>query len=96
MRYSIVQHSDLSGLNKLVNKAIQKGWEPQGGIAVSSSVYSFGRNTVYCQAMVIHSDKETTIDDNDAGSNKEPSLLNKVIGTILVLVIIAAIVKYVF
>lgn len=95
MQYSIVQHSDLSGLNRLVNKAMQKGWQPQGGVAVSS-VYSFGRSTIYCQAMVIQSDQEITMDNSDAGFKKESSMVEKVVGTVLVLAIVAAIVKYVF
>jgi len=96
MQYSIVQHGDLSGLNKLVNKAIQKGWRPQGGVAVSSMYLStFGRSTVYCQAMVIESDIEVGL-NAESETTKEPSLIQKAVGVVLVVGIIAAIVKYVF
>lgn len=97
MQYSIVQHSDPKGLNKLINKAIAQGWEPQGGVSVSSERTStFSRYSVYCQAMVLHSDKETAIEDSGGDKAKEPGFITKATGTILVVAIIAAIVKYVF
>lgn len=100
MQYAIVQHGDLKGLNKLVNKAIQEGWEPQGGVSVSSERTStFSRYSVYCQAMVLHSDKAAAIDAGDLENSKiskEPTWIEKVLGTVLVLGIIAAIVKWIF
>jgi hypothetical protein len=97
MQYAIIQHSDPKGLNKLVNKAIAQGWEPQGGVSLSTERTStFSRYSVYCQAMVLHSDKEADIEDSGGDKAKEPGFLTKAIGTILVVAIIAAIVKYVF
>ncbi|MCL4431567.1 MAG: hypothetical protein M1300_04515 [Epsilonproteobacteria bacterium] len=100
MQYAIVQHSDLKGLNKLVNKAIGEGWEPQGGVSVSSERTStISRYSVYCQAMVLHSDKMASIETGEIENgkiSKEATLIQKIVGVVLVLGIIAAIVKWVF
>lgn len=39
MEYIVISESDIEHLEEEVNKAIKKGWEPQGGVAVSDSYY---------------------------------------------------------
>ncbi|HXI24225.1 MAG TPA: DUF1737 domain-containing protein [Pyrinomonadaceae bacterium] len=47
MKYTIVEGSNVKELVEKVNKAIQEGWKPQGGMACKGSDY----DRVY-QAMV--------------------------------------------
>jgi hypothetical protein len=48
-QYNLIWESFRNSLSLYVNEAIQDGWEPVGGIAVSTgSHYVFS----YCQAMV--------------------------------------------
>lgn len=97
MQYSVVRHSSIAGLNKLVNKAIKEGWEPQGGVSVFMVNSFWGAG--YCQAMIHRADRAAAaIDEGDAtiAARREPTLIEKIVGTILVLGIIAGAIKLFF
>lgn len=49
--YLILECSNAHALNSLVSEAIDQGWEPQGGVAVSLPHY-MACDTVLYQAMV--------------------------------------------
>lgn len=56
MKYSFFSTSDFEKLKLLVNDAITKGWEPLGGISISSFEEGDSRNitvkTIYAQAII--------------------------------------------
>ena len=51
MQYTVVEEHNRDELIKKVNELIQQGWQPLGGIAVST-VAPILRNYMYCQALI--------------------------------------------
>jgi Domain of unknown function (DUF1737) len=51
MQYDVIHDLDLGNLVTTVNRLIQKGWEPLGGIAVLSSPESMSGKIFY-QAII--------------------------------------------
>lgn len=82
MKYSLIQHNSIKGLNEYVNQAISRGWEPQGGVSVAvvGTSYFSKLQLVYCQAVVSRRDETSPIDGEREPTNSEPTLLQKIIG----------------
>ena len=53
MKYIVVQHYDVLELIEEVNRLIDKGYEPQGGITITTRLNDMISNVVYLQAMVL-------------------------------------------
>lgn len=49
MRYKIIEESYSIDLEREVNKAIEQGWMPIGGVCSDSA---YGSRTIMCQAML--------------------------------------------
>jgi hypothetical protein len=51
MQYTIVEDHNRENLIQKVNELIQQGWQPLGGVAVSTVAPILG-NYIFCQAMI--------------------------------------------
>ena len=62
MKYTVAIGRDPNNLSQMVNKAIEDGWIPQGGICVVSSIGPTFTGGNFYQALVkIENDKQTEI-----------------------------------
>ena len=52
MEYVIVQHLDVNLLIEEVNRLINEGYEPQGGLSTSVGVSGVSSNILYTQALI--------------------------------------------
>ncbi len=52
IEYEALMFSSLRDLDKFVNRQIDAGWQPLGGIAIYKSGSDGGNSEYFCQAMV--------------------------------------------
>lgn len=52
--YKVIEHYDIEELQRIVNLHLDKGWEPAGGIAISTPV-SERAQVQFAQAIVFRS-----------------------------------------
>jgi hypothetical protein len=56
MQYRVLSDKDLDALVELVNDALDDGWKPQGGVAISSSTDQGYTRELFAQAMIKESE----------------------------------------
>lgn len=91
MKYGIVQHRNINGLNKLVNKALMQGWELQGGVSLA---YMNDRYSVYCQAVVSQHDEQLTLDEDEKIAKEPETLARKIISVVILVAIVVGLFKF--
>jgi hypothetical protein len=52
--YKVIEHYDIDELQRIVNLHLDKGWQPIGGIAISTPV-SERQQVQFAQALVVKS-----------------------------------------